>query len=156
VSLLDGFACCLAFTQSIAPRAGEATAVTMALNRFFVYGTLKRGESNHDLIAAFAEAIVPASVRGTLYDFGPWPAMTAGEATVYGELVHLDAQSVVTVLPLLDRLEEYDPRDEARSVYLRRVVTCWINRGDAVEAYTYLYRGDVQHCRRVHSGRWPD
>lgn len=130
--------------------------MTTALNRFFVYGTLKRGESNHALIEAFAGAIVPASVKGTLYDFGPWPAMTAGEATVYGELVHVDATSAAALLPVLDKLEEYDPNDEARSIYLRRVVTCRTDSGDAVEAYTYLYSGDIAHCRRVYSGRWPD
>lgn len=44
----------------------------MKLN-VFVYGTLKKGYGNHQYHCEGCDDIIPAYVRGRIYDFGPFP-----------------------------------------------------------------------------------
>ena len=48
----------------------------------FVYGTLKRGEARARLWPRKPQAVEPATVRGTLYDLGDYPALVPGDDTV--------------------------------------------------------------------------
>ena len=71
----------------------------------FVYGSLKRGFSNHALLygAAFlGEYVTPA--RYTMYDLGPYPAVSiGGETPISGEVFAVDGR----ILAALDELEDY-------------------------------------------------
>ncbi|MDP9371083.1 MAG: gamma-glutamylcyclotransferase [Chloroflexota bacterium] len=121
----------------------------------FVYGTLKRGRFNHPLLAPYARAVEPASIRGELYDVGLYPALVAGEGTVRGELVRLAAPDLSRVLTILDWLEDYRPGDEERSMYLRRVIEVHTANGARERAYAYFYNRDVASLPRIAGGEWP-
>ena len=71
----------------------------------FVYGSLKRGFSNHALLhrAAYLGEHVTAA-RYTMYDLGPYPAVSIGGRTpISGEVFAVDKLT----LAALDELEEY-------------------------------------------------
>ena len=78
----------------------------------FVYGTLRRGESNEHLLAGAApRGLAQTEPRYTLASLGPFPALLRGGATsVTGEIYAVDAET----LARLDRLEGH-PRFYRRS-----------------------------------------
>ena len=52
----------------------------------FVYGTLRRGQPNHDRLRG-ARWLGQASLEGAcLYDLGPFPMAIAAEGVVFGEV----------------------------------------------------------------------
>ncbi|HEY8599984.1 MAG TPA: gamma-glutamylcyclotransferase family protein, partial [Thermomicrobiales bacterium] len=77
-------------------------------NQCFVYGTLKRGQSNYPLIAASVREARPATIRGRLYDVGPFPALAHGDEAIHGELLLIVPEALAGVLVVLDDLEGYD------------------------------------------------
>jgi gamma-glutamylcyclotransferase (GGCT)/AIG2-like uncharacterized protein YtfP len=107
----------------------------------FVYGTLKRGERNHPLVADHLLRAVPGYVEGfALYHLPPggerpyaYPAMVPGEGRVFGEVLFLQEEA----LPLLDALEE-------EGVEYRRVRVRVRTAEGEVEAWTYLYLEEPQ------------
>lgn len=109
----------------------------------FVYGTLRRGEPNHRLLARAAfvrEARTAAAYE--LVDLGPFPAMvTGGASSIVGEIYAVDAR----VLADLDRLEGH-PR-----FYRRTAVT--LDDGDVVEAYL-MPAAIVAGGPHIASGDW--
>jgi gamma-glutamylcyclotransferase (GGCT)/AIG2-like uncharacterized protein YtfP len=123
---------------------------------FFVYGTLKRGESNYGLLRPYVAQSFSATVFGDLYDCGPWPALVAGNGTVEGELVRVPSALMGEVVVALDGLEGYDPSDERWSPYVRRAVECRLADGGTELAFVYFYNGKVEGLRYLPGGRWPD
>src|SRR5690349_20067775 len=96
---------------------------------FFVYGTLKQGQSNYPLVAAAVRAAIPATIRGRLYDVGPFPALAAGDEAVRGEVLMVEPAELPRLLTVLDALEGFVPSDPAGSMYLRRVVSAATDDG---------------------------
>jgi gamma-glutamylcyclotransferase (GGCT)/AIG2-like uncharacterized protein YtfP len=117
----------------------ENTPIDTEPRAFFVYGTLKRGEMNHSLLAPYALSIEPAWMPGRLYDVGDFPALAPGSDHVRGEIVRLDAVAMERVLPVIDRLEGYESRDESNSLYFRRPVEVTTSSGVQERAYAYFY-----------------
>ncbi|WP_229900332.1 gamma-glutamylcyclotransferase family protein [Streptomyces capoamus] len=108
---------------------------------FFVYGTLRPGEANHDLLLrgrALAEE--PGHLPGAvLYDGPgyPYAVEEPGAATVRGELVTARPEAYQGLLAALDRLEEYVPGDP-RSLYVRAARDVRRAAGGTVRAWVYL------------------
>ncbi|WP_069767749.1 gamma-glutamylcyclotransferase family protein [Streptomyces sp. LUP30] len=111
---------------------------------FFVYGTLRPGEVNHDLLLrgrTLREE--PARLAGALLYDGPgypYAVETPGEAgaTVAGELVTARPQAYARLLAELDRLEEYVPGDP-RNLYERVAREVARTDGSApVPAWVYI------------------
>jgi gamma-glutamylcyclotransferase (GGCT)/AIG2-like uncharacterized protein YtfP len=74
--------------------------------RVFVYGSLKRGGHNHRLLVlGNAQFIGEAVTRGTLFDLGPYPAVSIRDsnAQVHGEIYEVDDAT----FQRLDQLEGY-------------------------------------------------
>jgi gamma-glutamylcyclotransferase (GGCT)/AIG2-like uncharacterized protein YtfP len=88
---------------------------------FFVYGTLRPGEPNHDLFLRGRTASEePARLPGAaLYDGPGYPyAVERPGDEIRGELVTARPESYAELLAALDRLEEYTPGDP-RNLYER-------------------------------------
>uniref|UniRef100_A0A7C2FUI4 Gamma-glutamylcyclotransferase family protein n=3 Tax=Thermus islandicus TaxID=540988 RepID=A0A7C2FUI4_9DEIN len=121
------------------------------MERVFVYGTLKRGQRNHSLVAPYLQRVLPGSVAGfRLYHLGAgghrpyaYPAMVPGEGRVYGEVLFLRPQA----LPLLDALEE-------EGVEYRRVRVRVETPEGRLSAWTYLYLGDLEAALPLPEGVW--
>jgi gamma-glutamylcyclotransferase (GGCT)/AIG2-like uncharacterized protein YtfP len=104
----------------------------------FVYGTLKRGEINHDLLAPAIQSIERGWVEGILHDVGEFPAMVEGTGQVHSELMRVAADDLPRILPILNRLEGYDPRNESGSLYHRRIVDASCASGRHKRAHAYF------------------
>ncbi|WP_264927845.1 gamma-glutamylcyclotransferase family protein [Streptomyces sp. A012304] len=129
---------------------------------FFVYGTLRPGEPNHDLFLrgrTLAEG--PARLRdAVLYDGPGYPyAVEEAGGVVAGDLVVPLPETYGRLLTELDRLEEYRPGDP-RNLYERtaREVLRGTD-GEPVRAWVYLAAPTVatrlrQRGKRIESGDW--
>ncbi len=111
--------------------------------RVFVYGTLKRGGSNHRLLARadFLGTCV-TSARFSLYDLGEYPAaVPGGHTAIHGEVYRLRFPE----LRRLDALEDY-PR-----LYTRRLIGTPYG-----PAWIYLMaKAHVKGHPRLSGGHWP-
>lgn len=99
----------------------------------FVYGTLKRGGSNHALLAGQAFMGEAETLPGhALYDLGGYPGMVeldGSEGRVTGEVWSVDSRC----LEALDRLEGTD-----EGLYRRAAVRLAGPWAGKAEAYFYL------------------
>ncbi|MER7930167.1 gamma-glutamylcyclotransferase family protein [Streptomyces sp. NPDC096057] len=131
---------------------------------FFVYGTLRPGEPNHDLfLRGRTHSEERARLHGAaLYDGPGYPyAVAAPGAVTVGELVTAHREAYPQLLRELDRLEEYIPGDP-RNLYER--VEREVARdsdGTAVRAWVYLAAPAVTarlraHGRLIEGGDWTD
>ncbi|MFJ7160110.1 gamma-glutamylcyclotransferase family protein [Streptomyces sp. NPDC101118] len=117
---------------------------------FFVYGTLRPGEYNHDLfLRGRTAAEEPARLPGAVLYEGPGypyavelPAPAAG-AGVVGELITPAAGQYRDLLDVLDRLEEYHGPGRPRNVYDRVPRQAVRPDGTPVPAWVYVAAGPV-------------
>ncbi len=118
-----------------------------ATTRVFVYGTLRTGESNHDLLATAAPAgLARTAPAFDLVSLGPFPGMVAGGRTaVTGELYDVDSAT----LAALDRLEGH-PRLPIR---MTGRLPIRLEGGALVEAYL-LPKHRADRRPRIPSGDW--
>ncbi|MFH0519013.1 gamma-glutamylcyclotransferase family protein [Streptomyces sp. M41] len=109
---------------------------------FFVYGTLRPGEPNHDrFLRGRTLAEEPARLVGAhLYDGPGYPYAVdepGAAGTVRGELVTARPEEYPALLAALDRLEEYAPGD-ARNLY-ERIAREVIRTADATAVRAWVY-----------------
>ena len=131
---------------------------------FFVYGTLRPGEPNHDhFLRGRTLAEEPARLAGAvLYDGPGYPyAVEERGGVVSGELVTALPEAYPELLVALDLLEEYAPGDP-RNLY-ERVEREVIREadGNAVRAWVYVAAPAVAARLRargklIESGDWRD
>lgn len=117
-----------------APRAPELSA------RVFVYGTLRRGGSNHRLLRTSRRLgawVTPRAYR--MLDLGAYPGVVYGEDAIHGEVYAVSP----AVLRRLDALEDHPWR------YRRRPLdTPWGT------AWIYIHVAPTGRPRRVRGGDW--
>ncbi len=144
----------------VVPAANE----TIAELYVFVYGTLKPGGRYHErYCGVYSPVIVPAVVRGQLFDFPHfgYPAMTIGESWVKGCLLIFSQPSRLCsdILSRLDWLEGYRAVESAENDYERsqldifdlnyqRLRSAWVYR---MSVPLVLARGGIL----VPGGNWP-
>ncbi|MFJ6831676.1 gamma-glutamylcyclotransferase family protein [Streptomyces sp. NPDC091209] len=129
---------------------------------FFVYGTLRPGEHNHDLfLRGRTRSEEPGRMSGLVLYAGPgYPyAVEEPGGVVSGELVTARTEEYEELLAALDALEEYTPGDP-RSLYER--VARDAVRADgitAVRAWVYVAAPEVAARLRtdgklIENGDW--
>lgn len=112
----------------------------MATTPFFVYGTLRPGERNHDLfLRGRTESEEPGRMRGVVLYEGPgYPyAVEEPGGVVSGELVTARQGAYGELLAALDQLEEYVPGDP-RNLYERVAREVTRADGSVVSAWVYV------------------
>ena len=128
---------------------------------FFVYGTLRPGEHNHDLfLRGRTRSEAPGRLTGAvLYDGPGYPyAVEESGGLVCGELVTADPDQYGQLLGALDQLEEYAPGDPA-NLYERVARQVTRDDGTDVPAWVYVAAPTVAAAlrargRRIHGGDW--
>ena len=131
--------------NGLAPARDVPPGVAADENWLFVYGTLKQG-GGMDRLMVGCTPIRSASVEGSLYDLGEYPALVLDRGgIVIGELWRCPAET-------LDRLDSYEG---VPTGLFRRVRTM---AGD-VECWTYVagpaLEGRLLAGARIPNGSWP-
>ena len=126
--------------SSMFPHAGQEQVA--------VYGTLKKGFSNHILLAD-SPLVDEGWILGlSLYDLGPFPAAKRSHSPqpVFVEVYAVTAAT----LRRLDELEDYYPDSPQTSLYVRKRMqvegssSCWV----------YIYNRSVAHHPLIEDGIW--
>ncbi|MFE6158526.1 gamma-glutamylcyclotransferase family protein [Streptomyces sp. NPDC056486] len=108
---------------------------------FFVYGTLRPGEPNHDVhLRGNVTAEVPARLAGALLYEGPgYPYLVEGPegSLVRGELIAARPSAYERLLADLDVLENYAPGDPG-NLYERVAREVTLLDGTAARAWVYV------------------
>lgn len=115
----------------------------------FVYGTLKRGQSRENCWPHQSLSIDTATVRGALFDLGPYPGLVAGDNLIAGELWQFRAEHIPATLAALDEIEGYQGRDDDE--YRRVIVECLTGeKNTSAWAYYYARSAALTSSRRIH------
>ena len=104
-----------------------------------VYGTLRRGFGNHDLLAGRVRQVIPGFVAGyeLVVDRIPY-ARPNPDARLAVEIVWPVPAIYDRVLADVDHLEGYNPHNHPRhNLYTRVAVTAATHQQDEVEAWLY-------------------
>ncbi|MEX1288652.1 MAG: gamma-glutamylcyclotransferase family protein [Acidimicrobiia bacterium] len=102
--------------------------------RLAVYGTLRRGGSNHHVVAGISGTWAPGTVRGWVYE------LTWGPAAGYpGLTLDPDGAAVPVDVLTTDDLDRHLPRlDRFEGDGYRRIVTSvTLDDGEVVDAWLY-------------------
>ncbi|MFC4557258.1 gamma-glutamylcyclotransferase [Virgibacillus kekensis] len=120
--------------------------------KLFVYGTLRRGEKNYNLLGGAANIYRQCWTEGTLYDTGlGYPALEPTETDrIFGELYNVsDAQ-----LKEIDELESY-VEGAPNNLFERVPAKVFNDIGEECEAYTYTSGlPESGRAKRIQSGDW--
>jgi gamma-glutamylcyclotransferase (GGCT)/AIG2-like uncharacterized protein YtfP len=133
---------------------------------FFVYGTLKPGESNYPrLLAGRTLGEEPASLRGAaLYTAGPYPFMVTDQdlvapgERVSGALIGVAEADYAVVMVVLDRLEGYQGTGMPNTY--ERVLLPVDTAGGPRQAWVYLAGAEALNLiragqlRQLSDGNW--
>jgi gamma-glutamylcyclotransferase (GGCT)/AIG2-like uncharacterized protein YtfP len=108
----------------------------------FVYGTLRPGQKNYRRYLqgkTVREAAACCDGRLFVLPEEGYPYLLPGAGRVWGELIFLAPAAYAQTLRQLDALEEYDPDQEATSVYLRRRATVRLTAGEEYQSWVYYW-----------------
>lgn len=116
----------------------------------FVYGTLRKGESNHHVIDGATLLEECSWTSGELYDTGAgYPAMfESSDRVVYGEIYEVDD----TYLSRIDVLEGF--QEGRRANLYDRVIQTVHSKEETYDAITYIMKTRVSSFGRIDSGDW--
>ncbi len=108
----------------------------------FVYGTLRKGGSNHFRMAT-AELAGEGRIAGRMYRISWYPALvTGGEGSVRGELYTVPDEH----LQALDQFEGPD--------YRRRKVSVSIVSGEETSAWVWEWTGTLEDAEAIDGDDW--
>jgi len=125
----------------------------------FVYGTLKRGQSRETCWPRKPTSVESATVRGELYDLGPYPGLIEGGDVVAGELWRFAAEDMQATFETLDEIEGIFGREDDE--YRRVIVECFLGEQKFIGwTYHYARRATLTSARRIAPNRhgiceWP-
>jgi gamma-glutamylcyclotransferase (GGCT)/AIG2-like uncharacterized protein YtfP len=119
------------------------------MDRLFVYGTMRQGQTARSLIANQITRCVSATTTGSIYVFPMgYPGFTEGDGTgiVTGEVLWLS--ELAATFGLLDAYEGHD--------FVRVIRQVTLETGEASWAWVYALAdpGAVRHGERIDHGDW--
>lgn len=129
-------------------KTGWSTAAQEIVDRLFVYGTLRSGETARSMIAEHISGSVPGTAYGSIYAFEEGYAgfIAGGDNLVVGEIVTL--ADLAAAFPLLDAYEGQD--------YQRVLIKA--NTSDGEEIWTWVYTlvdpTLAEQAQHIPSGDW--
>ena len=120
----------------------------------FLYGTLLPELVSGEIagIVAQLEPLGPATVRGRLYDLGPYPAavLEPADDVIVGELFRLPQDPAV--LAAFDTYEGCPPGSEEDGLYVRVAGTALRSAGTTCDCWVYVYNRDTASAERIPGG----
>jgi gamma-glutamylcyclotransferase (GGCT)/AIG2-like uncharacterized protein YtfP len=117
----------------------------------FVYGTLRRGSSDHFRMAA-AKFVAEATVSGRLYRVHWYPGMVLDEA---GDAIHGDVYEVdKDTLAILDVFEGFAAGEVEGTEYRRLRTAVILADKRVVEAWVWEWIGTTDEIKRLSNGDW--
>ena len=117
----------------------------------FVYGTLRRGGSNHFRMDG-AEFITAGRISGKMYKIDWYPGLVLDEAgdDIVGEVYSVDPE----LLGNLDSFENVSAGDVEDSEYRRVQTAVTREGGETLTAWIWEWLGEVDESQRIHHGDW--
>ena len=112
----------------------------------FVYGTLRRGASNHFRMAD-SRFVAEGKVRGKLYRIDWYPGIVVDEnaGPVVGEIFMANAETIAA-------LDEFEGSEYRRV----KIAVEWVDAGESftAEAWIWEWLGETREDQRIASGDW--
>lgn len=120
--------------------AAAGKAAESAVQAFFVYGTLMRGESRFPAIHRhrICGALL-ADAPGRLVSLGSWPGLVEGEGCVHGELLRV--ANVTGAVEDLDFIEGFRGFGANGSLFVRILIDVHVGDGRIRRCWSYRYAG---------------
>ena len=117
------------------------------MNKVFVYGTLKKGFGNHDLLKS-SKFLGEAYIRAQLYSLGGLPvAIEKSSSFVFGEVYEVTDD----ILDLLDRLEGHP------NFYTRKEIdACTLFESMKVQCYLFPKNCEKSDLKIINSFKWTE
>ena len=132
---------------------------TTACDLLFVYGSLRRESSHHDILRSIRAGFMgPAMVAGQLFDLGRFPGTRLverlsdriGSRRVMGELYQL--RNPERDFYALDRYEGLQSAAPKMSLFGRELTRAWIRGGNTAQAWIYCLNRIPPMARPIPSG----
>jgi len=114
--------------------------------KLFAYGTIRKSHAPSEIADAVRclRLLGKGTVRGKLYDLGDYPAAIfepQASTLIEGNVYEVPN---VTLLNKLDAYEEFDPRNPADSLFIRkRRKVRLIKNGEETLCWVYEYNGPI-------------
>jgi gamma-glutamylcyclotransferase (GGCT)/AIG2-like uncharacterized protein YtfP len=107
----------------------------------FIYGTLHPDRAPREIAATVRtlQPLGPATIRGKLYDLGPYPGVVLDHPDPGEVPGHLFAVPNPETLALLDAYEDYHPANPEASLFLRVQTTATLPTGATTPTWVYIY-----------------
>jgi gamma-glutamylcyclotransferase (GGCT)/AIG2-like uncharacterized protein YtfP len=117
----------------------------------FVYGTLRRGGSNHFRMDG-AEPVTDGRISGKLYRISWYPGLVLDDAgdDIIGEVYAVDPE----MLGNLDAFEGVSAGETQDSEYRRVQTTVTRADGETLTAWVWEWLGAVDEAQRLDHGDW--
>jgi len=130
--------------------------MTTKTNKFFMYGTLKKGRPlDRKSLADLRSSVKEATIEGSIFNLGSFPTIKLdGKGLVTGEIHTFPEEHVKGVRNIMDSIEGYNSSYPDKGLYNRYKVKATLEDGKMVTAWAYEYNGDVDPKRRLDDGVW--
>jgi gamma-glutamylcyclotransferase (GGCT)/AIG2-like uncharacterized protein YtfP len=138
-------------TRSATVRTNNSKNMQATSQLVFVYGTLRRGGSNHFRMAG-AEFVAAGTITGRMYRIDWYPGLVLDDA---GDEIHGDLYAVgPELLDAVDRFEGLSAGEIEGSEY-RRVQTSVVQQDSQVRlAWVWEWCGITEESQRLADGDW--
>lgn len=127
------------------------------VDKIFVYGTLRKGQSRGDLLLPYEVQRNSARISGRLEDHGAWPALLPAlrdQDFVVGEIIALS--NVPEALILTDQIEGYWGPSSVKNLFRRSLTEAELADGTSTPCWVYRWAGTEQtgEQQTICSGDW--